>query len=152
VAIAVRTPEQWSALCEATGHAEWLADPRFRDLSARQAHIQALDALIADWTCSRTSEEVVRALQARGVAATPLLRLDDQVQDDYFFDRDAFLELEHPIIGSMLVPGRAAALDGAYAPPRPAPTLGEHNDYVFGTLLGLSEEARKQLVQDEVLY
>lgn len=122
VAIAVRTPEQWSALCDVVGQPHRVDDPRFCDLAARQANLEALDALIAEWTCTKTSEEVVDALQAHGVAATPVLRLDDQVRDDYFFDRDAFVEVEHPLIGGMLVPGRAAPLEGGYADPRPAPT------------------------------
>ena len=152
VAIAVRMPEQWTALCEVAGHPEWIDDQRFCDLEARQQHLDALDAAIADWTRSRTSEEVVGALQARGVAATPLLRIEDEVHDDYFFDRDAFIQVRHPLIGDMLVPGRAALLDGGYAEPKPAPTLGHDNDYVFGELLGLSVEERERLVRDEVLH
>ena len=92
------------------------------------------------------------ALQARGVAATPLLRIDDQARDDYFFDRAAFLELEHPLIGHMIVPGRAASLEGGYTEVRAAPTLGRDNDYVFGTLLGLSADERERLVRDEVIH
>lgn len=152
VAIAVRTPDQWAALCEVAGHPEWTADPRFADLPARQAHLAELDALIAGWAHSHTSEEVVGALQARGVAATPLFRLHDQVRDDYFFDREAFMSLVHPLIGGMLVPGRAAQIDGAYAPPRSAPLLGADNDYVFGELLGLSVDERERLTRDEVLF
>ncbi|MGE3857053.1 MAG: CaiB/BaiF CoA transferase family protein [Dehalococcoidia bacterium] len=152
VAIAVRTPEQWRALCEVAGHPEWADDPRFLDLPARQQHLAELDALVAAWTRGQSGEAVVDALQARGVAATPLLRVDDQVADDYFFDRDAFMALEHPLIGGMVVPGRAARLEGAYPPPRPAPMLGEHNEYVFGEILGLSAEERERLVRDEVLF
>ena len=152
VAIAVRTPEQWLALCEVAGHPEWMVDPRFKDLASRQQHLAALDALIADWTLDRSSEEVVEALQARSVAATPVLRLDDEVQDDYFFDREAFIQIQHPLIGAMIVPGRAAGLQGGYTSPRSAPTLGRDNDYVFGTLLGLSAEERERLVQSEVLH
>jgi crotonobetainyl-CoA:carnitine CoA-transferase CaiB-like acyl-CoA transferase len=35
---------------------------------------------------------------------------------------------------------------------RAAPLLGEHNDYVFGELLGLSAEERRQLVADKVIF
>ncbi|MBI4296094.1 MAG: hypothetical protein HY667_03130 [Chloroflexi bacterium] len=31
------------------------------------------------------------------------------------------------------------------------PLLGEHNDYVFGTLLGLSREEIRQLVEEKVI-
>ena len=152
VAIAVRTEAQWAALCQAAGHPEWRTDPRFADLAARQANLEALDAAIASWTCTQSTEAVVDALQARGVAATPLLRIDDQARDDYFFDRAAFLELEHPLIGHMIVPGRAASLEGGYTEVRAAPTLGRDNDYVFGTLLGLSADERERLVRDEVIH
>jgi crotonobetainyl-CoA:carnitine CoA-transferase CaiB-like acyl-CoA transferase len=35
---------------------------------------------------------------------------------------------------------------------RPAPLLGEHNNYVFGELLGLSEEEIETLVEKKVIY
>jgi len=35
---------------------------------------------------------------------------------------------------------------------RPAPLLGEHNNYVFGELLGLSEDEIAELVQEKVIF
>jgi crotonobetainyl-CoA:carnitine CoA-transferase CaiB-like acyl-CoA transferase len=34
----------------------------------------------------------------------------------------------------------------------PAPLLGEHNDYVFKTLLGLSDSEIAKLSDDKVIY
>jgi hypothetical protein len=33
-----------------------------------------------------------------------------------------------------------------------APLLGEHNDYVFGTVLGLAAEERQRLAAQKVIY
>ena len=152
VAIAVRTEQEWLDLCSASGNEQWAGDARFVDLAARQAHLEPLNELIADWTRARSSEEVVSALQAHGVAATPVLRLDDQVDDSYFYDRGAFVDAVHPLLGSMLGTGQAARLAGERPAARPAPMLGEHNDYVFGEILGVSPEDRKRLVDAEVIH
>ena len=152
VAIAVRTEQEWLDLCSASGNEQWATDARFRDLAARQAHLEPLNELIADWTRARSSEEVVSALQARGVAATPVLRIDDEADDSYFYDRGAFVEAVHPLLGSMLAPGRAARLAGEWPELRPAPMLGEHNDYVFGEILGVPPDERRRLVDAEVIH
>ena len=43
-------------------------------------------------------------------------------------------------------------LDGVSPELRRAPLLGEHNEYVFKQLLGLSDDAYVQALVDEVIY
>lgn len=152
VAIAARTEEEWTSLCHVARHDEWIGDPRFRDLAARLTNVRELDRMLADWTRQQASDEVVKRLQAHGVAATPVLRLEDQAQDDYFVDRGAFTEATHPVIGRMRLPGMAARLSDDPWTAQPAPMLGQHNDYVLGEILGLSAAERERLVSEEVIH
>jgi crotonobetainyl-CoA:carnitine CoA-transferase CaiB-like acyl-CoA transferase len=62
-AIAVNNEDEWRALCETLGHAEWLVDPRFTDQPSRKAHEETLDALIESWTTRRSPTEVMHTLQ-----------------------------------------------------------------------------------------
>ena len=49
------------------------------------------------------------------------------------------VDVEHPAAGSIRQPGAPFRVTDGWTPRRPAPTLGQHNDEVFGSELGLSE-------------
>jgi crotonobetainyl-CoA:carnitine CoA-transferase CaiB-like acyl-CoA transferase len=148
VAIAVRSEDEWQAFCRATGHPEWVVDPRFADAYLRMQHCADLDALITTWTGQHTPYEVMETLQAAGVAAMPVMSLEDQFRDPHLRAREIHLESEHPKVGLEFlhgIPWRLSDTHGRIRPP--APLLGEHNQYVFGELLGLPEAEIQRLVQ-----
>ncbi len=76
----------------------------------------------------------------------------DVFQDPQLRARGFFVPAEQPGVGAMDMPGppyhfRNEPL-GAW---RPAPTLGEHNDEVFGDHLGVSARDRVALQQAGVI-
>ena len=153
VAIAVRSEAEWQALCLATGHAEWADDSRFGDAYLRRQHRAELDGLITNWTRQYTPYEVMETLQAAGVAAMPVMNLEDQFRDPHLREREIHLESEHPRVGLEFlhgIPWRLSGTPGRIS--RPAPLLGEHNHYVFSDLLGLPEAEIQRLMQAEAIF
>ena len=153
VAIAVRSEDEWRAFCRATGHPEWADDARFADAYRRRQHRSELDALITTWTSRRTPYEAMEVLQAAGVAAMPVMNLEDQFRDPHLREREIHLESEHPKVGLEFlhgIPWRLGATPGRIR--RPAPLLGEHNQYVFGELLGLPGAEIQRLVEAGAIY
>jgi benzylsuccinate CoA-transferase BbsF subunit len=153
VAIAVGSEAEWRALCQAMGHPEWADDPRFADARARRQHGAELDALITAWTSQRTPYDAMQTLQAAGVAAMPVMTLEDQFRDPHLRARAIHLECEHPKVGLEWlhgIPWRLSDTPGRIR--RPAPLLGEHNDYVFGELLGLPAAEIQRLVEAGAIY
>jgi benzylsuccinate CoA-transferase BbsF subunit len=140
--IAVFDPVQWRSLCEAMGRPELEADPRFATLVARKEHEAELDQIISDWTRARTREEVFWTLQRAGVPvgmvndAADLLNRDVQLAA-----REHWVFLDHPEMGRCVYdapPYRSERLNPR--PLRPAPLVGQDNEYVFKQLLGLSDD------------
>jgi crotonobetainyl-CoA:carnitine CoA-transferase CaiB-like acyl-CoA transferase len=43
-------------------------------------------------------------------------------------------------------------MDGTEPHVTAAPVLGQHNDYVFGELLGMSKEEIERLVKEQIIY
>jgi benzylsuccinate CoA-transferase BbsF subunit len=153
VAIAVRSEEEWHAFCQVTDHPEWAHDPRFADAYRRRQHRAELDALITTWTSQRTPYDVMQVLQAAGVAAMPVMNLEDQFRNPHLRAREIHLESEHPKVGLEFlhgIPWRLSATPGRIS--RPAPLLGEHNQYVFGDLLGLPKVEIQRLMEAGALY
>ena len=98
-----------------------------------------LDQRLADWTGSRSCEEVMRVLQDAGVPAGRVSDARDLSEDPQLAARGHSLRVEHPAIGPMSVESPAFRLSRSpVGVARPAPRLGEHNERVFREFLGLS--------------
>ncbi len=153
VSIAVATDYEWRGLANALGHGEWSNDSRFADVQARWNNRHLLDADIAAWTRTRTREDVTRVLQTAGVAAFPSFTAQDIADDPHMNQRGAVQSLASPegdmrkVVGP---PWRFSRTPGALE--TWTPKLGEHNQYVFGELLGLAQGEIDTLVRDKIIY
>ncbi|MER3426116.1 MAG: carnitine dehydratase [Thermoleophilia bacterium] len=152
VSIAVKTDTEWEALVNAMGSPEWGLDPRFATVMGRLANREALDRLVGEWTRQYTRYEVTERLQAAGIAAAPLLDHQARYFDPHFRERGVYVEVEHPILGSEPIYSLPWKADGTRGRLRRAPLLGEHNEYVFCRILGLSKEEFDRLVAEKVIY
>ena len=137
LALSVADERDWQALCRAAGHAEWLADPRFSGMTARLANVDALDAAITAWTRGCDVEPLTLALQQEGVAAGPVLRCDQLIDDERLVQRGTVISTDHPVVGRRRQLGLPWRMDSAAIEYRRAPLLGEHSRELLGTLLGI---------------
>lgn len=140
-AIAVFTEEEWRSLCQAMGMPEMACDPRFVTVIARLHNREELDRLIEQWTMEHTAEKVMTLLQEAGVAAGVVSNGCDLLEDPHLNARGFYRELSHPEIGThryLMPPFRLSKTPGE--PSMPAPCLGQHNEYVYRQILGMSDE------------
>jgi benzylsuccinate CoA-transferase BbsF subunit len=153
VSIVVSTDEEWRALCDAAGHPEWAIDERFADGYNRWKNEEVLDEMIGGWTINHTHCEVMEILQAAGVAAMPSFSNEEIFNDPHFKERGLAVEVEHPAMGKQVVLGPPWQFSDTPARVvKSAPLIGEHNEYVFGELLGMSTREIKSLMDEEVIY
>ncbi len=153
VAIAVGSEEDWSAFCQALGSPAWAQEGRFDTFAHRLENVVELDSLVSDWTRQRTAQETTDLLQAHGVAAMPVMNIEDQFMDPHLQERQAYLEVEHPHVGIEWLygmPWLLGSTPGGIS--RPAPLLGQHNDYILGELLGLPAREIERLQAAQVIY
>jgi CoA:oxalate CoA-transferase len=115
-------------------------DQRFRTRDARVRNYRELDALIGEWTRSETMAEAIAKLNSAGIPASEVRDPKTAVHDPRVVARNETVPMVHPKYG---------AADGIYAmglPIRfseaaagfdqPPPGLGEHNQRVYGEILG----------------
>lgn len=150
VAIAVEGDGQWQRLAAEIGLRD---NPQFRIHEWRLANAAALDATVEAWTRTRDRWAIADRLQALGIAAAPVERLDDALARDPVL-RDHFVRVEGPPSdpgASMLVDGEAIRFEGVERVLRRAPMFGEHNEYVLGEVAGLSAAEIDQLLVEGVI-
>jgi benzylsuccinate CoA-transferase BbsF subunit len=153
VSIAVANDAEWDCFCEALDHPDWTRDSRFSDTCGRWHNREELDRLIEHWTVSHTNYEVMDILQRAGVAAIPSFCSEELYTDRHLNERGLWIDVEHPVIGKQTVVAPPWKMsDTSTDIYRHAPLLGEHNQFVFGELLGMSTAEITELVNDGVIY
>ena len=153
VTIAVKTDEEWSALCRIMGSPEWAEDVRFSTVQARWDNQDELDGYIEQWTVQFTPRQVTDMLQGANVAAFPVLSNRGLVEDPHLEARDFFEEWDHPEAGRRKHDGVLWKMSKTPGKIRKrAPLIGEHNDYVFGEILGMPQNEIDRLKEEKVIY
>jgi crotonobetainyl-CoA:carnitine CoA-transferase CaiB-like acyl-CoA transferase len=147
-AIAVASEAEWERFCTAVGAPAWTTDPRFATPEARLAHTKDLDRLVEGWTSQRDAYEVMRVLQAAGIAAGVVQNIEDQFRHDRQLAARKFFEnVDHQRKGTMLANGIPLGLTRTPGRTGRAGTaVGEDNDYVFGQLLGMPPQERQHYI------
>jgi crotonobetainyl-CoA:carnitine CoA-transferase CaiB-like acyl-CoA transferase len=93
----------WERFLEAIDAGELAVDPRFADPRARNAHREELRAACEERLRRRTSAEWVEALNAVGVPAGPVLRIDQTFADPQVQHLDMTRTVHHPLHGALRV-------------------------------------------------
>jgi len=152
-AISVMTDEEWKRCAAAIGHAELGDDPRFSTLPARKTNEEGLDSLINEWTSTRKAEEVMKLMQDAGVPAGVVQNGEDLLErDPQLKYRGTFAELEYPGIGKYRSQAGTHFLMSRYkVEMKPAPTMGQHNEYVIKGILGMPDGEYDKLVKEGVI-
>ena len=146
VTIAVGSEEEWDGLCRAMGNPEWARNHRFSDMLVRLKHQDELDEHIVRWTKERDKHEVMYLLQNEGVTAGAVLDTAEVYGNPHFKERGFFQKVTHPEAGTHLYPSIPAVLSKTpNAIRRPPVLLGEHNEYIYKELLGVTETEYQRL-------
>jgi len=152
-AIATFDENDWQNLCRVIGRLDWVQDPMFATKESRLHNINDLDKGIEAWTSQRTPHQVMKLLQAAGVAAGAVQNSEDMYYDLQLRDAGYMIDVEVGRMGKMTFDGPPLHLsEGQKNLVERAPFLGEHNDYVYRELLGLKQEEIERLIQTEVIY
>jgi benzylsuccinate CoA-transferase BbsF subunit len=149
-AVSIFTSEEWKNFCRAIGQPSLAVEARFETLEKRLGNQEQLDRIVESWTSVRTAEEVMVALQETGVACGVLQTGRDLANDPQLKHDDFYSKLEHPGAGGFSYSGMAAQLSRTPYEMARAPSLGEHNEFVCRTVVGLSDDEFVELLGKEV--
>ena len=151
VSIAVANDNEWRHFAAAIGRGDLAEHAHYRDQCNRFEHRAELDRVVAAWTATRTREEVTTLLQTAGVAAFPSFTAQDIADDPHMNQRGSIQSLSgagetRKVVGPPWLLSRTPGTLKTWTP-----DLGEHNQYVFGELLGMSNAEIEKLKQEKVI-
>jgi crotonobetainyl-CoA:carnitine CoA-transferase CaiB-like acyl-CoA transferase len=140
IAICAYTDAFAHRLFEVMERKDLAADERFRTRDARVRYFRELDIEIERWSSSKSSLEAIALLNAAGVPAAEVRDPRIAVHDPRVMARGETVPLVHPKYGAadgiraMGLPIRFSDAKAGFDQPPPA--LGEHNQRVYGEILG----------------
>jgi CoA:oxalate CoA-transferase len=151
VAICAYTDRMAHSLFAAMDRADLAADPWFQTRDARVEHSTQVDAVIGQWTQAQPASDIVQKLQQYSIPVAEVRDPKKAVRDPGVLARQETVPLSHPQYGRV-------AADDIYAMglpiqfseskagfDQPPPALGEHNEAVYGGILGYSRERIEEL-------
>lgn len=136
------------------GDDEWCVVSVTSDEDRRALNRLLGDADLAEWTAARSPFEVAETLQTLGVAAAPMSRRLDLLEDPQLLSRGLFQSMHHPLF-ELALPSETGVAPFQHipaAPTRPAPLPGQHTREICHKILGFDDDTTEQLIAEGVLF
>jgi formyl-CoA transferase len=136
----------------AIGRPDLADDPTLERNSGRVQHAELIDDAISAWTRQHSLQEVINTLEKAEVPVGPIYSVSEMIEDPHFIARGLFETHTLPDGTTVKLPALAPKLTETPGKTQwIGPELGAHNAEILGTLLGISGEELRRLVQQGVV-
>ena len=144
----------WERMLKVMGYDELAEDPEFAAPMFATDKAEIRMELLNLWAEQRTVKEAEEALVEADIPVGRAMSIPEVLDDQQLWEREVMMEMDidEPGGKQMLVPG-PTIIKFSKTPTTagPIPKYGEHNDEMYGGLLGLDEQTLSQLRSEEVI-
>ena len=124
----------WSLFCETIGASDLLDNPKYQTTKDRTACARELVATLDTIMLGKTRDEWLKIFNERGLLFCPVQRIDEVVTDPQAFINGYMIDVDHPTLGKVRIPGYPVQFSENETCTGPAPEHGEHTDSVLGEI------------------
>lgn len=137
----------FARLCQAMGQPDLATSERYSTHVARGRNLRELDEIIADWTRTKTVDELEALMIEYSVPAGKIYRAPEMLEDPHFAARQSLVDVETPRWGKIKMQNAFPRLSDTPSTIRtPAPVeIGQHNAEIYGKLLGMDADEMDRL-------
>jgi CoA:oxalate CoA-transferase len=126
--------------------------PRFLDKLREYWRLEEVTKeFVMEKTAKMKRDEAVEFYVDLGLPCAPIYHVDETVNDPHLAARDMFVDLEHPLAGTVRVPNfpvKFSETPGVIK--SAAPLLGQHSKEILMEVLGFSEEKVIELMREGI--
>ena len=150
--VVASTQRTWEYLAKTMGREDLITNPLYVTNKDRVSNEESLLEMIIAWIKSKEAAELQSILDGAGVPCSKLYSIKDIFEDPHYAAREDIVDVPHPVLGSLKMPGIFPKFGKNPGEIRWAgPTLGEHNAAVYEDLLGLEVEKLAELKEKGVI-
>ena len=129
-----------------------ITDLKYGRLSDRIQRRAQLNEELSDWTRTKDKKALMEELQHTGICASVLNNSSELLNDPQLLDRNYVQWLKRDFVGTIPHPSTPYRSGKEPIPiSKPAPTLGQHNKEILGSLLELSESDLAELTSEGII-
>ena len=144
--------EHFPRLLGAMQREDLIRDPRFSSSAARVENVEALEAVVAEWTAAHDAQTLLDILDRAQLPCAKVATIADVIENPQVQHRGLVVDVEHPKAGTIPMQGVALRMSESPAAVRsPAPLLGEHTARVLQEWLGMTPERIEELQREGVI-
>jgi len=152
VVICTITDPQWQKVLQAMGREDLMGEQRYATRENRTKNMEEVDGLVQAWCKERTVEEIFTILKKFGVPCSPLPTFDQVANDPHLLSREMIVEVDQPVSGKVKLSGSVYKMTRTPGDRRKRiPAVGEHNEEIYGGLLGIDAQGIQKLKDESVI-
>ena len=152
VVICTITDPQWQKVLQAMGREDLIGEQRYATRENRTKNMDEVDGLVQAWCKEKTVEEVFAILKKFGVPCSPLPTFDQVANDPHLLSRDMIVEVDQPVSGKVKLIGSVYKMSKTPGDRKKrVADVGEHNEEIYGGLLGIDAQEMQMLKKESVI-
>ena len=138
----------FESLAEAMGMSELLDRPEFTDNASRMDNRDALNKELSGWLRDKDLNDIMDQLIPAGGVVGPVYDAKQIMEDPHYQARDDIVEVDDPDLGKTKLVGIVPKFsDTPGRVEHAGPSVGEHNNLIYGSWLGFSEDKIAGLIE-----
>jgi CoA:oxalate CoA-transferase len=135
----------WEKLCTVLKSEKLINDERFVTNSKRTSNSKKLKDILNSILKKKNVADWLVVMEQAGIPCGPINNIGNIVNDHHIRTREMIVEIEHPVAGSVKMPGIPVKMsDNPGSVESPSPILGQHTHEVLKEVLGWSEAEIKK--------
>lgn len=152
IAIVCATEDHWVKILKSMGREDLITDERFSTNKVRVENIKRTDDFVEAWTRTITRNELFQLSKKFGFPAAPVRDLIEVMNDPHMHARGQLEWFDDPDLGRVVLPASPLIIHGAERVETVAsPSLGQHNEEIYGEKLGMSAQELQALKEEGVI-
>jgi formyl-CoA transferase len=129
-----------------------LTDSLYMTMKDRLANDASLDDIVRQWISAHNYVKLKEIVDKEGVPVNLIYSIADIFEDPHYASRENILEIPHPTLGTIKMPGIMPKFSLTPGEVKWAgPPLGAHNEEIYCGMLGLEKEQLEALKKEEII-
>ncbi|MER1956162.1 MAG: CaiB/BaiF CoA-transferase family protein [Solibacillus sp.] len=152
IVLVTSSDRTFERLAVAMNRQDMLEDEKFYTNKVRLENFDLTNGIVSDFVKTLNREELQSLLDEHGVPISPINSIEDIFENPQFKSRENIVEIDHPRLGSIKMPGivpKFSETPGAIR--NVGPDLSEHTDQILKDLIGLSESEIVELKNKKIV-
>ncbi|XP_029445393.1 succinate--hydroxymethylglutarate CoA-transferase [Rhinatrema bivittatum] len=139
--------QQFVTACKILNLPELCKDPKYKTNTLRVKHREALVEILSTRFSEKMTTEWLQLFEGSGIPYGPINSIKQVFSEPQVAHNGLILEMDHPTVGKISVPGPAVQYDEfKLSNPKPPPLVGQHSVAILKDTLGYSDDHINELL------